>query len=72
MIKINIEAVRMKYEDQLMRLPNVTGVGIGQKGEEAVILVFVTHKVPAGAFSIYFNILFQLNFCYVVLSKCIV
>ena len=36
----------MQYEDQLMELPNVTGVGIGQKAGREVILVFVTHKVP--------------------------
>lgn len=37
----------MRYEDQLMRLPNVTGVGIGEKAGKEVIVVFVTHKVPA-------------------------
>ena len=29
-----------------MRLPNVTGVGIGEKDGRKVIKVFVTHKVP--------------------------
>lgn len=28
-----------------MALPNVTGVGIGQKAGKDVIMVFVTHKV---------------------------
>jgi hypothetical protein len=42
----SIEAVKSKYQEQLMRLPNVTGVGIGQKAEKEVIVVFVTHKVP--------------------------
>ncbi len=46
---MNIEAVRMKYEEQLMRLPHVTGVGIGEKADKAVIKVFVTHKVPESA-----------------------
>ena len=39
----------MKYEEQLIRLPNVTGVGIGGKAGKAVIKVFVTHKVPESA-----------------------
>lgn len=46
---MSIEAVKMKYEEQLMRLSNVTGVGIGQKAGKAVIKVFVTHKVPESA-----------------------
>lgn len=46
---MNIESVRRKYEEQLMRLPNVTGVGIGQKAGKEVIKVFVTHKVPEAA-----------------------
>ncbi len=41
-----IEAAKMKHEEQLMRLPNVTGVGIGEKEGKAVIVVFVTQKVP--------------------------
>ena len=43
---MNIEAIQKKYEDQLMRLPNVIGVGIGEKSGKKVIKVFVTHKVP--------------------------
>ncbi|MBM3235918.1 hypothetical protein FJZ31_06420 [Candidatus Poribacteria bacterium] len=43
---MNVETVRMKYEEQLMRLPNVTGVGIGEKAGKEAIMVFVTHKVP--------------------------
>lgn len=46
MIKIDIESVKVKYEEQLMQLPNVTGVGLGQKAGREVIVVFVTHKVP--------------------------
>ena len=41
-----IDAVRRKYEDQLMSLPNVTGVGIGEKNGKPVIKVFVTRRVP--------------------------
>ena len=43
---MSIEDVKEKHEEQLMRLRNVTGVGIGEKGGKAVIKVFVTHKVP--------------------------
>ncbi|NWF62646.1 MAG: hypothetical protein HXY43_26300 [Fischerella sp.] len=42
----NIEAVKQKHEDQLMGLPNVTGVGIGEKEGKPVIKVFVERKVP--------------------------
>ena len=44
-----IEAAKTKYEQLLMRLPNVTGVGIGDRGGKPVIVVFVTQKVPASA-----------------------
>jgi hypothetical protein len=43
---MSIASVRRKYEQELMRLPNVNGVGIGEKAGKAVIKVFVTHKVP--------------------------
>ena len=43
---MSINAVRMKYEEQLMSLPNVTGVGIGEKEGKEVIKVFVKQKVP--------------------------
>ena len=43
---MSIKAVQMMHEEKLMRLPNVTGVGIGEKGGKEVIKVFVTHKVP--------------------------
>jgi hypothetical protein len=43
---MSIEAIKGRYQEQLMRLPNVTGVGIGEKGGKEVIKVFVTHKVP--------------------------
>ena len=46
---MNIDAIQKKYEDQLMRLPNVTGVGIGEKSGKKVIKVFVTRKVPASS-----------------------
>lgn len=43
---MSIEAVKMKHEEQLMRLPNVMDVGMGEKAGKTVIKVFVTHKVP--------------------------
>ena len=43
---MNLEAVKKKYEEQLMKLPNVMGVSIGEKGEKKVIKVFVTRKLP--------------------------
>jgi hypothetical protein len=48
-IEMSIEAVKIKHEEQLMTLPNVNGVGIGEKAGKAVIKVFVTHKVPESA-----------------------
>ena len=46
---MSIEDVRKIYEEQLMRLPNVTIVGVGEKDGNAVIKIFVTHKVPESA-----------------------
>ena len=46
---MSIKPIMRKYEEQLMRLPNVTGVGIGKKTGKEVIKVFVTHKVPESA-----------------------
>ena len=46
---MDIESVRRQHEDQLMQLPNVTGVGIGEKAGKQVLKVFVTHKVPVSA-----------------------
>ena len=43
---MDTESVRRKYEEQLMQLPNVTGIGIGEKAGKKVIKVFVTRKVP--------------------------
>ena len=43
---MSIESVRKNYEEQLMQLPNVTMVAIGEKAGKDVIKVYVTHKVP--------------------------
>ena len=42
----SIESVKQMHEERLMQLPNVTGVGIGEKSGEKVIEVLVTRKVP--------------------------
>jgi hypothetical protein len=46
---MDIETVKAEHEEQLMQLPNVIGVGIGTKSGEEVIVVMVTHKVPASS-----------------------
>jgi hypothetical protein len=43
---VNIEAALKKHETMLMGLPNVTGVGLGEKDGKEVIIVFVKQKVP--------------------------
>ena len=43
---MDIENVKKQYEEHLMQLPNVVGVGIGEKAGEPIITVFVTRKVP--------------------------
>jgi hypothetical protein len=45
-MEMTIEDVKMKHEERLMMLPNVTGIGIGEKAGQVVIKVFVTHRVP--------------------------
>lgn len=42
----DIETIMRKYEGQLMQMPNVQGVGIGEEGGNPVVKVFVTRKVP--------------------------
>lgn len=43
---MSIDVIKAKYEERLMQLPNVVGVGIGEEAGKKVIKVFVTHKVP--------------------------
>lgn len=45
----SIEAVKAKYEARLMELPNVAGVGIGERAGAPVIKVLVTRKFPKSA-----------------------
>ena len=44
---MTIHEVLRQHEDRLLSLPNVTGVGIGIRGDRTVIKVLVTHKVRA-------------------------
>ncbi len=46
---MNIEAALKKHEAALMRLPNVTGVGLSEKNGKEVIIVFVKKKVSESA-----------------------
>jgi hypothetical protein len=46
---MSIEDVKGKHEEHLLQLPNVTGLGIGEKAGKPVIKVFVTHRVPESA-----------------------
>jgi hypothetical protein len=46
---MSIESVLRQHEERLMALPNVTGVGVGQKAGKEVITVLVTQKVPESA-----------------------
>jgi len=47
MTHISIEEARSRHEAELLSLPHVTGVGIGERDGTPVIKVFVTRKVPA-------------------------
>ena len=42
----DINETRARHEATLMSLPNVVGVGIGEKAGRPVIKVFVVQKVP--------------------------
>jgi len=42
---LKIIEVQKKYEDSILQLPNVTGIGIGLKANKQVIKVFVTKKL---------------------------
>jgi hypothetical protein len=45
--EIAIAEAQRRHEAELLALPNVTGVGIGERAGKPVIKVFVTEKVPA-------------------------
>ena len=46
---MHIEQVIAKHTEALMQLPNVIGVGLGEKRGHAVIKVLVTRKLPPAA-----------------------
>jgi hypothetical protein len=46
MSETSISAVRSRHEDELLALPNVRGVAIGERRGRPVIQVLVTEKVP--------------------------
>jgi len=43
---VTIDEAKARHESELLALPNVTGVGIGERAGEPVIKVFVAEKVP--------------------------
>ena len=48
---MNITAAMREHEDRIMRLANVTGIGIGEKEGRPVIKVFVSLKLPEAELS---------------------
>lgn len=44
-----IAETKGRHEAELLTLPNVTGVGIGERAGKPVIKVFVTERVPESA-----------------------
>jgi len=50
---VTIESAMKKYEEQVMRLPHVTGIGIGKKAGKDVIKVLVTQKLPESALQLH-------------------
>ncbi len=48
---MDIQAVMRRHEDALMKLPNVVGVGIGERHGEQAIKVLVTRKVAESSLS---------------------
>jgi hypothetical protein len=43
---MNIESVKLKLEKQLLKLPNVIGVGIGKKAGKMIIKVLTNGQLP--------------------------
>lgn len=43
---MDVDAILQRHETSLMQLPNVQGVGVGEKGGKPAIKVFVDRKVP--------------------------
>ncbi len=49
--RVDITAAMREHEDRIMRLTNVTGIGIGEKEGRPVIKVFVSLKLPEAELS---------------------
>ena len=43
---MDVKEVSKRHAAELMALPNVTGVGVGERGGSQVIKVFVVRKLP--------------------------
>ena len=48
---MDVKDIKKRYADELMTLPNVTGVGVGERDGAQVIKVFVVRKLPLEALS---------------------
>lgn len=46
---MNICQVKNRYEGQLLQMPNVMGIGIGEREGKEIIKVFVIQKIPESA-----------------------
>jgi len=47
-LKMDITTAMRRHEEQILRLENVTGIGIGEKNGRPVIKIFVSRKLPEG------------------------
>ena len=45
---MDITTAMRKHEERILRLANVTGIGIGEENGQPVIKVFVSRKLPEG------------------------
>ncbi|MDP4509470.1 hypothetical protein OHA25_53860 [Nonomuraea sp. NBC_00507] len=46
---MDVHEIRRRHEDELLAIPNVTGVSTGKgDADEDVIVVYVTHMVSSG------------------------
>jgi hypothetical protein len=45
---MDITMAMRKHEERILRLANVTGIGIGEENGRPVIKVFVSRKLPEG------------------------
>lgn len=50
-VGVDVKEVKQRYADELMALPNVTGVGVGERDGAQVVKVFVMRKVPLSTLS---------------------